>query len=118
MVLGTLIFQDKHTPINQTNKTQEHATHTLYDTHYGRKAPGPHSAAPVLPHDATQLWDLRMQLVRGRVWDTAATYQLNWDRMRYSAKKKTPREIIIPGIQRQDRLAAGMLCTWSGDQHC
>lgn len=77
MVLGTLIFQDKHTPINQTNKTQERATHTLYDTHHGRKAPGPHSAAPVLPHDATQLWDLRMQLVRGRVWDTVTTYQLN-----------------------------------------
>lgn len=34
MELVDLIFQDKHnTPINQTNKTQEHATHTLYDTH-------------------------------------------------------------------------------------
>lgn len=55
MVLGTLIFHDKHTPINQTNKTQERATHTLYDTHHGRKAPGPYSAAPELPHDAIQL---------------------------------------------------------------
>lgn len=42
MELVDLIFQDKHnTPINQTNKTQEHATHTLYDTHQGRKAPTP-----------------------------------------------------------------------------
>lgn len=95
MVLGTLIFQDKHTPINQTNKTQERATHTLYDTHHGRKAPGSHSAAPVLPHDAIQLWDLRMQLVRGRVWDIATTYQLNGDRMRYSTKKIHPGKLLF-----------------------
>lgn len=95
MVLGTLIFQDKHTPINQTNKTREHATHTLHDTHHGRKAPAPHSAAPVLPHDAIQLWDLRMQLVRGRVWDTASTYQLNWEQMRYSAKKIHPGKLLF-----------------------
>lgn len=82
MELATPIFQDKHnTPINQTNKTQACATHTLYDTRQGRKAPTPHSAAPVLPHDAIRLWELGMQLVRGRVWDTATTYQLNWDQL-------------------------------------
>lgn len=89
MELVTLIFQVKHnTPINQTIKTQEHTTHTLYDTRQGRKAPAPHYAAPVLPRDAIWLWELRMQLVRGRVWDIATTYQLNRDQLRYNAEKK------------------------------
>lgn len=105
MELVTLIFQDKHnTPINQTNKTQEHATHTLHDTQQGRKAPAPHSAAPVLPHDAIQVWELRMQLARGRVWDIATTSQLNWDQLRYSTEKNPLREMLLssltPGIQR------------------
>lgn len=66
--------------------------------------------AVALPCEATQLWELRMQLVRGRVWDTDTTHQL-----RYSNEKKkknsnnkktthTPGEIssFTPGIQRQD----------------
>lgn len=39
--------------------------------------------AVALPCEATQLWELRMQLVRGRVWDTDTTHQL-----RYSNEKK------------------------------
>lgn len=47
-----------------------------------------HSAAPILPRDAIWLWELRMQLVKGRVWNTATPYQINWDQLRYSGRKK------------------------------
>ena len=106
MELVTLICEDKHnTPINQTNKTQQHATHTLYDTHQGRKAPAPHSAASVLPHDARRLWELVMHLVRGRVWDIATTCQLNWDQPRYSAEKKHSGNTAVQPSSRHSEVA-------------
>lgn len=116
MELVTLILQDKHTH-PQTRPTGLRSVLPTHRVTLIRAERHPHhTAAPVLPHDATRLWEFGMQLVRRRVWDTATTYRLRYSTGNKQANKRQHKQKSQP--THSGRYCCTALLQASGGRTC